>query len=121
MRVSIRYEDDVVIVSLSGKFAAGADGPFLRSKTQELFDAGARKMVIDFSGVPYIDSTGLGFLAASRAVAGKTKAEMILCGVSPAVKQILDRVQLTQFFHIEKDEAAALARFTLPAETDRCD
>ncbi len=109
----------MAIVSLSGRFAAGADGPFLRQKAEELFGAGSRKMIIDFSGVPYIDSTGLGFLAASRSLAEKAKAEMILCGVTATVRQILDRMQLAQFFSIEPDEKAALARFAAPPKLDR--
>lgn len=118
MRVSIRRQNDAVIVSLNGNFAAGTDGPLLRNKTQELFDAGVRKMVIDFAGVPYIDSTGLGYLAASRAAAEKAQARMVLCGVEPPVKQILDRVQMTQFFPITDDQAGALALLTAPVKVD---
>ncbi len=104
-----------MIVSLNGKFAASADGPSLRKKTQELFDSGIKKMILDFTGVPYIDSTGLGFLAASRTAAEKAQAQMVLCGIAPPLKQILDRVQMAQFFPVVRDEAAALARLAAPA------
>lgn len=104
-----------MIVSLSGTFAASADGPFLRNKTQELFDSGTKKMILDFTGVPYIDSTGLGFLAASRSAAEKAQAKMVLCGIAPPLKLILDRVQMAQFFPVLRDEAAALAHFAAPA------
>lgn len=108
----------MVIINLNGKFAAGADGPSLRKKAQDIFDSGGRKVIIDFTRVPYIDSTGLGFLAASRTVAEEAHAKMVLCGITPAVKQILDRVQMAQFFTIAKDEAAALALLSAAA-TDR--
>lgn len=111
MRVSIQIQDGVAIVSLEGKFAAGTDGPALRSKTQELFDSGTKKVILDFTGVPYIDSTGLGFLAAGHAAAEKVRAKIVLCGVTPAVKQILDRVQMAQFFPLAASQAAALAMF----------
>ncbi|MGH9343749.1 MAG: STAS domain-containing protein [Terriglobia bacterium] len=115
MKISIQYQDDVAIVSLAGKFAASADGPVLRSKTQELFDSGIKKLIVDFTGVPYIDSTGLGFLAASHAAAEKAQAKMVLCGIASPVKQILDRVQMAQFFPLVRDQAAALALFAAPA------
>jgi anti-anti-sigma factor len=118
VKISIRRENDVVVLSLNGNFAAGTDGPLLRNKTQELFDAGARKMVVDFAGVPYIDSTGLGFLASSRAAADKAQARLVLCGVEPQVKQILDRVQMSQFFSIADDQADALALLAAPVEMD---
>ncbi|HEV2499248.1 MAG TPA: STAS domain-containing protein [Terriglobia bacterium] len=115
MKISIRNQGDVAIVSLEGKFSASADGPILRNKAQELFDSGTKKMVLDFTGVPYIDSTGLGFLAASHAAAEKAQAKMVLCGLAPPVRQILDRVQMAQFFPLVRDQAAALALFAAPA------
>lgn len=102
-------------MTLEGKFAASTDGPALRGKMGELLDSGSKKLILDFAGVPYIDSTGLGFLAASRAAAEKARAQIILSAVSPAVKQILDRVQMVQFFPLFKDQAAALAYFAASA------
>ena len=110
VRISIRFKDDASIVSLSGKFVAGSDGPFLRQKVKELIDAGARKLLFDFSDVPYIDSTGLGFLAGSREMAGENGASIVLSGINPHVRRILDGVKLTQFFEIAEDESAGLER-----------
>lgn len=115
MKISIRHHEDAAIAILEGKFAASTDGPALRSKMQDLFDSGIKKLIIDFTGVPYIDSTGLGFLAASRAAAEKAQAQIALCGIARPVKQILDRVQMAQFFPLVKDQAAALALFAPPA------
>ena len=69
MRIAVRFNGDVAILSLSGKFLAGSDGPYLRQKVKDLMDAGTKKLMIDFSDVPYIDSTGLGFLAGARVTA----------------------------------------------------
>lgn len=110
MRIEVRFQDDVAIMSLSGKFLAGGDGPFLRQKVKDLIEAGAKNMVIDFSGVPYIDSTGLGFLAGSRVTAQNAGVNMVLASVNEHVMRILDSVRLSQFFVIAADEQAALAR-----------
>jgi anti-anti-sigma factor len=110
VRISIQFKNDVAIMSLSGKFLAGGDGPFLRQKVKDLADAGTRRMVLDFAGVPYIDSTGLGFLVGSRVTAQNAGMSMVLAGINPHVKRILDSVKLTQFFVITDDEASALAR-----------
>lgn len=110
MRIAVRFNNDVAIMSLSGKFLAGSDGPFLRQKVKDLIDAGTRKLVVDFSEVPYIDSTGLGFLAGSRVTAQKAGIKMVLASLNEHVKKILDGVQLSQFFVIAEDEAAALAK-----------
>ncbi len=108
MRIEVRFTDEVPIVSLSGKFLAGSDGPFLRQKVSDLIDAGARSLVLDFSEVPYIDSTGLGFLAGARTNAEKAGVALILSSINQHVKKVLDGVQLTQFFTFAKDETDAL-------------
>jgi len=109
VRIEVRFTDDVAIVSLSGKFLAGSDGPFLRQKVADLIDAGTKKLVIDFSEVPYIDSTGLGFLAGARVTAQNAGVAMILASLNPHVRKVLDGVRLSQFFAIAEDMPAALA------------
>ena len=96
-------------MSLSGRFLAGSDGPYLRQKVKDFLDAGTKKFIVDFSEVPYIDSTGLGFLAGSRVTSQNAGARMVLSNLNPHVRKILDDVNLTQFFAIAPDDAAAMA------------
>ncbi len=109
MRITARFADDIVIMSLSGKFLAGSDGPYLRQKVKDFIEAGTRKLIIDFSEVPYIDSTGLGFLAGARVTAQNAGTRMVLANLNVHVQKILDEVKLSQFFVIAPDDAAAMA------------
>jgi anti-sigma B factor antagonist len=115
VRISIRFEEDVAVMTLEGKFTAGVDGPFLKEKTQDLLNSGVRKLVVNLAGVPYIDSTGLGFLASARRSAQEADAEIILAVVPPHVLKIIERVQLTQFFRIVNDDVEALKLFAQPS------
>ena len=115
MRISARFADDIAIVSLSGKFLAGSDGPYLRQKVKDFIDAGTKKLIIDFSEVPYIDSTGLGFLAGTRVTAQNASVRMVLASLNVHVRKILDDVKLSQFFVIEPNEAAAIAKVNEPS------
>lgn len=110
MTIEIRFNNDIALIGLSGKFLAGSDGPFLRQKVRDLVNAGTKMMVINFAEVPYIDSTGLGFLAGCRVTTQNAGTRMVLAGVNPHVKKILDRVRLSQFFVLAEDEAAAVAK-----------
>jgi anti-sigma B factor antagonist len=110
VRIEVKFKDEVAIVSLSGKFLAGSDGPFLRQKVKDLIDAGTRKMVIDFADVPYIDSTGLGFLAGSRVTAQNAGVSLVLSSINQHVKRILDGVRLTPFFVLADDETSAVVK-----------
>jgi len=114
VRIAVRFKDDVAILSLSGKFLAGSDGPYLRQKVKDLMDAGTRKLMVDFEDVPYIDSTGLGFLAGGRVTVQSAGATMVLANLNPHVRKILDDVNLAQFFVITESEAAALALLNAP-------
>ena len=122
VRIAMWFADDIAILILSGKFLAGSDGPFMRKKVNDLIEAGAKKLLIDFAGVPYIDSTGLGFLAGARATAQSAGMSLVLSGLNQHVRKILDEVQLTQFFVISKDEPTGLAKLakisSQPAELE---
>jgi len=107
--ISVRFKEDVAILALSGKFLAGSDGPYMRQKVKDLMEAGTRKLIIDFTDVPYIDSTGLGFLAGARVTAQNAGAGIVLSSINPHVRRILDDVNLTQFFVIAPNEPAAVA------------
>jgi anti-sigma B factor antagonist len=109
MRISVNFKDDVAIMALTGKFVAGSDGPFLRQKVKDLIDAGAMKLVLDFTEVPYIDSTGLGFLAGSRVTAQNAGVSVVLAGVNQHVRRILDGVRLTPFFVLAANEVEAVS------------
>jgi anti-anti-sigma factor len=110
VRITARFADDIAIVSLSGKFLAGSDGPYLRQKVKDFIDAGTKKLIIDFAEVPYIDSTGLGFLAGTRVTAQNASVRMVLSNINIHVRRILDDVKLSQFFVIAPNEAAAVAK-----------
>lgn len=110
MEITVNLNDDVTILRLHGKFVAGRDGPFFRQRVKELVDGGKRKLLFDFSDVPYIDSTGLGFLAGSRALAQRAGASLVLAGLNDRVKQVLDEVKLTEFFLITPDENSGVAK-----------
>jgi anti-anti-sigma factor len=108
VRIAVQFKNDVAILSLSGKFLAGSDGPYMRQKVKDLIDAGTRKLIIDFAEVPYIDSTGLGFLAGARVTAQNAGARIVLSELNAHVRKILNDVNLTQFFVIATSESAAL-------------
>jgi anti-sigma B factor antagonist len=114
VRIEVRFKEDAAIVSLNGRFLAGSDGPYLRQKVKDLMDAGTKKLIVDFEDVPYIDSTGLGFLAGARVTVQNSGAHMVLTNLNAHVRRILNDVNLTQFFAIAAGEAAALTLLNQP-------
>ncbi len=108
MRIELKFAGDIPIIRLSGRFIAGGDGPFLRQKVTDLIDAGSRKLIIDFEEVPYLDSTGLGFLAGSQKIAQSAGAAIVLTTLNEHVKKVLETAKLVPFFHFAANEDEAL-------------
>jgi len=110
----MRFKDEVAVLNLRGRFLAGSDGPYLRQKVKDLIDAGTTKLVVDFADVPYIDSTGLGFLAGARVTVQNAGARLILSKINPHIRKILEELNLTHFFAIAENEEAAIAMLHQP-------
>jgi anti-sigma B factor antagonist len=77
----------------------------LRSET-------ATELIIDFSGVPYIDSAGLGALVAAYVGAQKTARKLAFSGMNTQVRALIDMTHVSKLFKSYptiKDAEAALS------------
>jgi len=70
-------------------------------------------LIIDFSGVPFMDSAGLGALVGARVALQKANRSLAITGLNTQVKALLDMSKVNQFFRIfptvEEAQAAAVA------------
>ncbi len=58
----------------------------------------ASTLIIDFSGVPYVDSAGIGALVGAYVTHNKEGRSLALVGVSPRVHTALEVTRVNQFF-----------------------
>ena len=69
-------------------------------------------VIIDFSGVPFMDSAGLGALVGARVTMEKANRQLALAALNTHVKALLDVSKVGQFFRIfpsVKEAETALA------------
>jgi anti-anti-sigma factor len=100
----VRHEDGVAILDLSGDVSAGAEQKLLEAYAQ----AGGEKVVLlDFSAVDYINSTGIalivGLLAQARAAGQEVQAR----GLAEHYREIFRITRLSDFMTILDDEGDA--------------
>jgi anti-sigma B factor antagonist len=70
----------------------------------------SRHLILDFTGVPYIDSAGIGALVGAYVNHHKDGRSLALVGVSTRVRDALHVTRVEQFFQFyESQDAAALA------------
>jgi anti-sigma B factor antagonist len=92
-----RYEgvaDDQRILLLRGPITMETAPQFERAVHHER----AETMILDLSDVPYIDSVGLGSLVAAYVSHQKTGRCLVLTGVKPRVRKIMEITKVSDFF-----------------------
>lgn len=95
MVVNFEFLDDVCVLRLEGRFATGQDAEYLRTRTEELRKQGCLKIIADFSGVSYIDSTGIGFLIAIyTSIIRERGGKFVIAAPNHRVREVLQLTKL---------------------------
>lgn len=100
MQASIVNEAGKAIIKLVGRFDFNTHREFRGSYEPLVTDAAVRYVVVDFSGVDYLDSSALGMLLMLRDKLGGANKEVALTGVRGNVKQVLDIANFGKLFQI---------------------
>ena len=111
MKFTLKVLGDVCVVKLEGRFMGGGDSFFLREKIKNVLSTGIQKILVDLDGVPYIDSTGVGFLVGSHTTISQEGGWMKLLRVKPKILEVLKVMNLLKVFDIYDDEETALKSF----------
>lgn len=100
MQASVTNESGKAIIKLAGRFDFNTHREFRTAYEPLVADAGIRAVVVDFSGVDYLDSSALGMLLMLRDKLGGANKEVSLIGVRGNVKQVLDIANFGKLFQI---------------------
>lgn len=111
MKFTLKVVGDVCVLKLDGKFMGGGDSFFLREKIKNVLSTGIQKILIDLDGVPYIDSTGVGFLVGSHTTISQEGGSLRLVRVKPKILEVLKVMNLLKVFDIYEEEETALKSF----------
>ena len=97
----VRHEDGVAVLDLTGDVSAAAEQTLLAAYAQA---GGAEVVLLDFSAVDYINSTGIalivGLLAQARAAGQEVQAR----GLAEHYREIFRITRLSDFMTILDDE-----------------
>lgn len=111
MVVSEENDNDVSVIELNGRLDAGSAKSVLAG-IKELVKRNRLKIILDMSGVEFIDSAGVGILLASyRAVDAKGGA-LKICAIQNQVESIFSLTRLSEFFEVFSDRASAEKDFS---------
>jgi anti-sigma B factor antagonist len=106
----IRQVGQVSVVEVTGKLTSFESGA-LRSSIAQLLKEGRKQILLNLSGLVYVDSSGIGDLVHTYMSVIKSGGEMKVVGLTEKVEEILKITQLYQVFQEFKDEHTALQSF----------
>lgn len=98
------------VLDISGRLTSFEVGA-LRDAISRLLKHGRKNIVLNLSGLQYLDSSGIGELARLYVMVVKQGGQMKVIGLSSKVEEILKITKLYQVFPEYPDEAAALRSF----------
>jgi anti-sigma B factor antagonist len=96
------------VLSLHGPLTMENVPPFLNAVRRE----DARTVILDFSDVPYLDSSGLGSLVSAGTSCVKSGRRLALTGINQRVRKVLEITRVEQVFLIFPTLDDALEAFT---------
>jgi len=103
----IRTEDGRVVIDMQGEINAQADQALSLAYT-EADSHDPEVIVLNFSEVDYINSTGIALIVGLLARARKVHRRLVVYGLSNHYVQIFQITRLSDFMDIFQDEASAL-------------
>lgn len=111
MKLSDRLENGVAILEPSGKIMGGSDSTLLHEKLHEHIENGVKHVVIDLSGVDWVNSTGLGILIAGLSTMKSNNGRLKLANVTEKIKSLLTITKLVTVFESHETVEEAVAAF----------
>jgi anti-sigma B factor antagonist len=106
----IRQVGEISVVEVTGKLTSLESGA-LRNSIAQLLKQGRKLLLLNLSGLVYLDSSGIGDLVQTYLSVIKGGGEMKVVGLSDKVEEILKITKLYQVFQEFQDERAALQSF----------
>ncbi len=110
MKYSIKQHEPCTVLALNGEVDMQTS-PAARKQILELLDK-KNALLVDLSGISYIDSSGVASLVEGLQLAKSHKVNFGLAGVSPAALQVLRLARLDMVFSIYDSVAAGLTAFS---------
>jgi anti-sigma B factor antagonist len=109
MTLKTTSHGDVTVIDLSGNLMGGPDASALNSKLHELVDAGKTRVVLDMSGVEFMNSSGLGLLIGGASLLKNAGGALRIAAASEKILALIKITKLGSVFETHPTVEAAIA------------
>ncbi len=110
--MQVRHQGEPAsVIDIAGELTGAADAE-LMDAYQAAAGAQTRAIVLNFSSLDYMNSTGIGLLVTLLVRAQRQGQRILACGLSDHYRQILSLTRLDEAISIVDSESEALAAAT---------
>jgi anti-sigma B factor antagonist len=110
LKIEPRVVNNVTVLSCQGRIVFGEEAAHLRETLKRTL-ATSQRIVLNLSGVSYIDSGGLGTLVGAYSSARSAGADIKLTGLGARLREVLQITKLVTVFEVYDTEQQAIAAF----------
>ena len=111
LTIAERQAEDVTVLTLSGQMLLDDGDLAFGRHVRDLVSRGRYRILLDLGGVTYIDSAGIGMLAAKLKTVRELGGDMRLLHLTGRSQRLFGMMKLMTAFESFDDEAAALRSF----------
>lgn len=102
-----QHENDITVIRPGAQRLTAQNAKMFKDEIAELIDGGASQLVIDFSEVSFLDSSGLGALVGVLKKVGH-RGEMLISGLNSEVEQMFRICRMDRVFNTYPNVNAAI-------------
>lgn len=111
MRMGEKEQAGVVVMMPKGKIMGGPDAGAVKERLHQLIDEGKKKVVVDLSGVSWMNSSGLGILIGGLTTMRNASGDLKLAGTTDKVQNLLMVTKLITIFESYDTVEEAVASY----------
>jgi len=109
LSMDVRFPNDgVAVIDIVGEVTAACE-PTLMKAYEEASAPGAKRLVLNFDGLDYMNSGGIGMLVTLLVRANRQHQQLAAYGLTDHYRQIFELTRLDEAISIHGDESSALA------------
>ena len=101
-KIKSKEKENIGVIIVEGEVDMFTS-PSLRDKLLPLFDKGVKGVIVDLSGVSFMDSSGIATLVEGLQWSKKDNKDFILTGLGTNVQNALSLTKLDNVFNIQKE------------------
>lgn len=107
-RIEVRQDHSKAVIKIGGRFSSSAESG-LRDAFERAASGGIKTVLLDFSGLEYMNSSGVGLLVTLLVHARKEGVRLLAFGLTEHYRRLLELTRINEIIGLYDTEAEALA------------